>query len=393
MMSMLLLFWGSVFLILYTYAGYPLQLWLLTKVTTRPVQRGAITPEVTMIVVGFNEAHRIEAKLRTCLNQDYPADKLKVLFVSDGSTDSTAELFEHYPEPRVSALMCPQRRGKAACLNDGVAHVSSPLIVFTDARQRLHPQAVSRLVANFADPSIGAVSGELVFEAEDGTPFAEGMGAYWRYEKFIRSREALTGSVVGVTGALYAIRRECFHAIPAETILDDVAIPMQAAIKGWRISFEPGALAYDQPSSDAAKEKIRKVRTLAGNFQLLKLVPGLLNPWRNPLWGRFMAHKMLRLVCPLAMLVALASNLALAASDAGVYQALAVLHIAGYLAISLAVLVPGLQRLAVLKLGATFFHLNLFVVLGFMSYMSQKQSHLWGSSTAAQPAAEPQKRK
>ncbi len=352
------LFWSAIALVIYTYIGYPVQLWLTSRLLPKPVQRGSQTPEVVMIVVGHNEAHRIEAKIRTCLNQDYPADKLSVLVVSDGSTDRTHDIVNGFNDAQVQLLACPTRRGKAACLNDGVAHTQAPIIVFTDARQRLHPQAVAKLVANFSDPSIGAVSGELEFEQDDGTPFAEGIGAYWLYEKFIRNREALTGSVVGVTGALYAIRRQCFNPIPAETILDDVAIPMLAAMQGWRVSFESGAMAYDAPSSDAAKEKIRKVRTLAGNFQLISLFEGLLNPWRNPLWGRFVAHKMLRLACPLALLIALLSHSVLAWSEPGFYRWSWFVHIAGYFALMAALAIPALQRNKVLRLAVTFAHLN-----------------------------------
>lgn len=381
-----LLFWGAVALILYTYAGYPVQLWIAARWFARPVLKSPQTPEVVMIVVGHNEAHRIEAKIQTCLAQDYPADLLKVLVVSDGSSDATEEIVKRYPDSRVSLLACPTRRGKAACLNDGVAHTQAPIIVFTDARQRLHPRAVARLVANFADPKIGAVSGELVFEQDDGSPFADGIGAYWLYEKFIRSREAATGSVVGVTGALYAIRRACFAPIPTETILDDVAIPMQAAMQGWRISFEAGAIAYDLPSTDAAKEKIRKVRTLAGNFQLVSLYKRLLSPWHNPLWGRFVAHKMLRLACPLAMALAFVSHSTMAWSTPGFYRWIWPVHALAYLAMAASIMWPTLQRSKVLRLAATFAHLNIFVILGFMSYMTQKQSHLWGNATAPQAA-------
>jgi biofilm PGA synthesis N-glycosyltransferase PgaC len=374
------LMWASIALVIYTYAGYPLWLWLAARWLKKPVHKGLETPEVVMIVVGHNEAHRIQAKINTCLAQDYPADKLRVLVVSDGSTDATAEVVGSHPDARVSLLACPTRRGKAACLNDGVAHTQAPIIVFTDARQRLHPQAVSRLVANFSDKRMGAVSGELVFEDDDGTPFADGIGAYWLYEKFIRTREAATGSVVGVTGALYAIRRACFNPIPTPTILDDVAIPMLAAMQGWRISFESGAIAYDKPSSDADQEKIRKVRTLAGNFQLLSLFDGLLLPWRNPLWWRFVSHKMLRLVCPLALLVALLSNAVLAMGSA-FYAALLAVQVLGYSAMLAAMRWPALQRSQVLRLGVTFMHLNLFVLLGWRSHLSQQQSHLWGSAT------------
>ncbi|MDO9235272.1 MAG: glycosyltransferase family 2 protein [Aquabacterium sp.] len=372
-------FWAAIALIVYTYAGYPLWLLVMARLRPQPIKKGAATPEVVVVVVGHNEAHRIEAKIRTCLAQDYPADKLRVLVVSDGSTDVTADIVGAYPDARVGLLACPTRRGKAACLNDSVAHTQAPIIVFTDARQRLHPQAISRLVANFADPAIGAVSGELVFEDDDGTSFADGIGAYWLYEKFIRTREAATGSVVGVTGALYAIRRVCFNPIPTPTILDDVAIPMLAAMQGWRISFESGAIAYDKPSSDASQEKIRKVRTLAGNFQLISLFDGLLLPWRNPLWWRFVSHKMLRLVCPLALLVALLAN-AVLALNSGFYAALWALQVLGYVTVAAAIRWPVLQRGKVLRLGVTFMHLNVFVVQGWRMHLSQQQAHLWSSS-------------
>lgn len=376
------LFWTSIVILIYTYAGYPIQLAIQGKLRPAPVHRDAIQPNVVMVVVGYNEGHRIASKIDTCLKQDYDHNRLHILVASDGSTDNMCKIVETYPASRVSLLANQARRGKAACLNDAVAHTTQPIIVFTDARQRLHPQAVSRLVANFADPKIGAVSGELVFEDEDGTPFSEGIGAYWKYEKFIREHEALSGSVVGVTGALYAIRRDCYYPIPAETILDDVAIPMMAAMHGWRISFESGAIAYDQPSRDANKEKIRKVRTLAGNFQLLHLIKGLTQPWTNPLWVRFLAHKVLRLICPIALVAALVSHAVLAINGGDLYRWTFGIHVSGYLVVIASMVMPRLQTSMPLRLCATFLHLNLFVVLGFLSYASRQQSHLWNRSTS-----------
>lgn len=385
------LFGISIFILIYTYAGYPIQLAIQAKRWPAPVRRDAITPDVVMIVVGYNEGQRIASKIDTCLAQDYDPSHLRVLVASDGSTDNMCDVVANHPDPRVSLLANPARRGKAACLNDAVSHTQQPIIVFTDARQRLHPQAVSRLVANFADPTIGAVSGELVFEDDHGSPFSEGIGAYWKYEKFIREHEALSGSVVGVTGALYAIRRECYHPIPAETILDDVAIPMLAAIKGWRISFESSAIAYDHPSHDAEKEKIRKVRTLAGNFQLLSLVKGITDPWVNPLWGRFFAHKVLRLICPIALVTALSSHAALAFDGGELYRWTFFAHALGYLIVIASMRTPRLQTSMPLRLCATFLHLNLFVVLGFLSYATRQQSHLWNRSTNDRTATDSQK--
>lgn len=383
----------SLLLLAYTYAGYPLLLWLLSKLRPRPVRRGTAQPKVAFVVVGHNEAKRLAAKLDTCLKQDYPADRLRVVVASDGSTDDTPGVVQRYGDARVQLLSFPQRRGKAACLNDAVAACSEEIIVFTDARQALHPQAVALLVANFADAGIGAASGELVFVQDDPTAFAQGVDAYWRYEKFIRHHEALTGSVVGVTGALYAMRRACFRPIPPQTILDDVAIPMLAAMEGRRIVFEKGAIAYDQPSAEAAQEKRRKVRTLAGNFQLVSIWPQMLLPWRNPLFMRFVSHKMLRLAAPAAMLAALLSNAVLALGSSAMGWLFAA-QLACYLLPLAGRVFPPLMKLLPVKLGSAFLSLNAFVVLGLVEFLGNKDAHIWkqdGKQDAAHNGGAPGK--
>lgn len=381
-------FWAAIATLAFTYAGYPLWLALRTR-------RRAVTgsdwrepPEVVMIVVAHDEAGRIADKIRTCLAQDYPADRLSVLVVSDGSTDATVDIVSRWPDPRVRVLACAQRRGKASCLNDGVAASTAPVIVFTDARQRLSPQAVRRLVDRLGEPGTGAVSGELVFVDDAGSPFAEGMGAYWRYEKFIRVHEGLTGSVVGVTGALYALRRECFVPLPAPTILDDVLVPMRAAMAGWRVGFEREAVAYDRPSSAPAQERLRKVRTLAGNFQLLALCPALAVPWRNPLWGRFVAHKLLRLAGPPCLLVALVGGAGAAWHDGPWHQGLFAAQLLAWLVVAAGLLLPRTQAFAPVRLAVLFAHLNHFVVLGAWSYFRGRQAHLWQKSAATAPPGE-----
>lgn len=384
---MQVVFWASIAVLVYTYFGYPLLLWLMARVSPKPVRAGSYQPQVVIVVVCHNEQKRIIAKLETCLAQDYPADRLRVLIASDGSTDDTVALVNNYHDKRVGALDFSARRGKAACLNDAIATCSEEVIVLMDSRQRVNPQAVSALVANLADESVGAVSGELVFVQDDLTPFAEGIDAYWRYEKFIRHHEALSGSVVGVTGAIYAIRRQCFEPISPQTILDDVAIPMQAAMKGWRVVFEKQAIAYDQPSAASAQERVRKVRTLAGNFQLMSLLPGLLVPWRNPLFVRFVSHKVLRLVAPFAMAVALLGNVVLALQSSA-YALLLVPHVLFYVLALLPELWSGAARLLPVKIASAFLHLNAFVVLGLIEFLSNKEAHLWRQGAAAPAAGE-----
>lgn len=372
------LFFGALVLLVHTYAGYPAWLWWRARGRAWPEVEGvAWEPAVVMVVVGHNEAARVAAKVRTCLEQDWPAHRLRVLLACDGCTDATAAVAREAGGARVQVLEFAQRRGKAACLNDAVAACSEEVIVFTDARQRLHPQAVRRLVARLAVPGTAAVSGELQFVDDSGQPFERGLGAYWHYEKFIRDHEARTGTAIGVTGALYAMRRGCFEPIPPQTVLDDVLIPMRAVLRGWRVAFERGALAYDRPSANPAQERLRKVRTLAGNFQILALCPALLLPWRNPAWGRYVAHKVLRLAGPLLLALLLASNMVLAATQGGFWLGLLAAQLLGYAAVVAALVWPVLQRVAVLRLAVTFAHLNWFVVLGLLSFLRNRQMQLW----------------
>jgi cellulose synthase/poly-beta-1,6-N-acetylglucosamine synthase-like glycosyltransferase len=228
---------------------------------------------------------------------------------SDGSTDGTIEIARKYEPLGLTIIGFEARRGKPAILNDVVKQLRGEIVVFSDARQLYHPQALAELVTNFADPRVGAVSGELILHNELGTTVGEGVSLYWRYEKFIRRNESCVDSTVGATGAIYAIRRELFQPIPTDTILDDVLIPMRIASRGYRVLFEPRALAYDQVALTPTQEFTRKVRTIAGNFQLFSRERWLLNPLRNRLWFQNFSHKGLRLLSPLFLVAAFTVNL------------------------------------------------------------------------------------
>ena len=379
------LFWGCIALLLYTYFGYPALVALWARLAPWPVATSLhYQPRVVMIVVARNEVAGIQAKIETCLAQDYPPDRLRVLIVSDGSTDGMDDVVRGFASSRVGLLAFPLTRGKAACLNDAIASCDEEVLVLTDARQRLSPEAVRYLASNLADPQVGAVSGELVFVAEDANAFASGVSAYWRYEKFIRRSQAAIHSVPGATGALYALRTSCFRPIPPGTILDDVAIPMQTAMQGRRVVFESRALAYDTPSTEARHERRRKVRTLAGNFQLLLLYPQLLLPWRNPIFMQFVSHKLLRLLAPWAMLLVLLSNIALALHSTS-YAVLLALQLAFYALPALGALVPACRNVGPVKLAATFIALNGYAMLGFFEFLTNRNTHLWRASPATSP--------
>jgi len=365
-------------LLAYTYLGYPALIWAFAQLFPRTVHRGACQPRVTVIIVAHNEAARIGRKLETCLALDYPKEKLRILVASDGSDDGTNERVASYAARGVALLAFPVRRGKASCLNDAVANCDEEVIVLTDARQRLDAYAVRRLAENFADPSVGAVSGELVFEADGITEFGEGVDAYWRYEKFIRRQESRWHSVVGVTGALYALRRECFRQIPEDTILDDVVIPMNVIMEGRRVIFESRAIAYDLPSDDPRQEKLRKVRTIAGNYQLISSHLPFFVPWRNPIFFQLVSHKLLRLVAPFGMAVVLITNVMLA-GRAVPYQGLLAAQLLAYALPGIGCVWPYSRKWKPVKLATAFVLLNWFAVLGLVEFLRNRNVHVWGS--------------
>lgn len=299
-----LLFWGSFLFIAYTYLGYPLLLGGLSRVVARPVRKQVsdVLPSVSVVIAARNEEQNICRRLDNLLEQDYPPERLEIIVVSDGSTDRTNELVAAYASPRVRLVALTSGSGKAVAVNAGVVEAHGEIVVFADSRQRFAPDVVRRLTDNFSDPTIGCVSGELVFEASPGSGIQTEMGAYWQYEKWIRKQESATGSVVGVTGAIYAMRRSLYRPLPKGTILDDVVTPLNVIEQGYRCIFDGSALAFDPVSKDMAQEWSRKVRTMAGNWQMLGFSPRLLLPGANPVWLRFISHKICRLLVPFALL-------------------------------------------------------------------------------------------
>lgn len=371
-----ILFWIALVLLGYTYAGYPVIAWLLARVRPRVVLRRDQQPSVTLIIVARNGEASIDDKLGNCLTLDYPHDQLDVVLVSDGSTDGMVARARGFESPRVEIVDCLRHRGKAACLNEAVARASGDILVFTDIRQRLDPKAIRHLVMNFADEKVGAVSGELVLEPGSGDGFANGMDLYWRYEKWLRNNEARFASSVGVTGAIYALRRECYVPLPPETVLDDVLIPMNVVMRGLRVVFDRNAIAYDIPSASRSRERRRKIRTIAGNYQLLLLRPGLLDPFSNPVWLQYVSHKLLRLIVPFLLVAALAANFALAVESPG-YQVLLVAQLVTYIVALLGILLPAAQRLRVVRVPTTFLLLNWFAVLGLVNFARHGRSQPW----------------
>jgi cellulose synthase/poly-beta-1,6-N-acetylglucosamine synthase-like glycosyltransferase len=265
-------------------------------------------PSITIIVAAYNESASIEGKILNLLALDYPAQKVQIILSLDGPTDDTEAVARKYETARMRVLALKQHGGKAEALNSAAAKATGTILVFADARQLLDRTAVRELVSNFEDVSVGAVTGELMLLDEFGKEARDAVSLYWRYEKALRSMESDIHSTLGATGALYAIRRDLYRPIPNHTILDDVAIPMNAVLGGKRVVFDRAARAYDFVASSPAKEFARKVRTLTGNFQLLKQMPDLMVPWRNPVFIQFVSHKIGRLLVPYFLIMLFASN-------------------------------------------------------------------------------------
>lgn len=292
---------GALVVIGYVYVLYPLAIAVIAACRHRSSCR-ADPGSVSVVMVLRNEEDSITRRLgESCAALNFCGIQGEVVVVSDGSTDKTVELVNAFPDSRVRLLALPSSLGKAAALTKGVREARYELVVLGDARQSWTAETIHHLIAPLADPEVGAVGGTLRLTSDSGE--LTGVGLYWRYETWIRSNESRVHSTVGVSGAIAAVRRELFADIPAGTILDDVYWPLRVAMSGRRVVHAEAAIARDRLPRRHRDEFRRKVRTLAGNFQLLNIIPQALIPWRNPIWIQYISHKILRLVVPWALIL------------------------------------------------------------------------------------------
>lgn len=358
----------------YTYLGYPLLIGLLARLHPRLLRvDSGYRPLVSVCIPAYNVAGYLDAKLKSLVEQDYPAHKLEILVYSDGSDDGTDDVVRSWSQriPRIRLVRGPRRAGKPTALNTLKPLTRGELLLLTDARQPLDRGAVSALVLAMSDPNVGCATGNLLLRG------AAGSGVYWRYENWIRVQESRFRSVVGMTGPIAMLRRSGLGELPEDLILDDVWIPMQLRMRGARVVLVEAARAYDAAFEDR-REFARKARTLAGNYQIFARLPELLLPWRNPSWFETVSHKVTRLLSPWALLVLLfaTGSIALGGPRGGpswqVFSALFVLQVLFYLA---AVLGAALGRVG--ALARTFVVLNLAAQVGLWRFLKGRQAVTW----------------
>jgi biofilm PGA synthesis N-glycosyltransferase PgaC len=310
---MKVLFWSSVFVIFYTFLGYGILLYLLVRVRRllvgdRKKSTGELPlPTLTLVVAAYNEAEILEEKIKNTLSLNYPADKLQLLFVTDGSTDASPEIIGQYSQ--IKGMFSPERRGKIHAIHRAMAEVTSDIVVFTDANTFLNPDALELIARCYEDPKVGAVSGEKRVEI-DGDDAASNEGIYWKYESTLKKWDSELYSVVGAAGELFSVRRCLYEPVSSDTILDDFMISMLIAQKGYRIVYEPKSYAVELSSANVSEELKRKVRIAAGGIQSILRLEKLFNPFLNPVLSfQYISHRVLRwTVTPFLMIMCLLVN-------------------------------------------------------------------------------------
>jgi len=390
-------FWEYIFIVscsvvLYNYAGYAF-LAALFNTLSRKIPPGnpvpdPYTPGISFIVAAYNEENLIRQKILNSLAQDYPPEKLELIFVTDGSSDHTPSIVAQYPSVRL--LHDPLRQGKSVAVNRAVAIATQEILVFSDANTTLNKEAVLRIASHYRDAKVGGVAGEKKVIGSPGRDAAgEGEGLYWKYESRLKKIDSDFYSVVGAAGELFSLRKDMYEPIPPDTILDDFVLSLKTAQKGFRIVYEPGAFAMELPSFSLADEQKRKIRIAAGGFQSIVMLRSLLLFWRHPrLSFLYLSHRVLRwTLSPLCLILAFISNLILCFQpDNHLFKVLFGLQLAFY-AMALLSRIPALVNNRygkIFRIPYYFTFMNVSVILGFFRFLKGGQSAAWEKARRAE---------
>ncbi len=340
-------------------------------------------PAVTLIVAAYNEEAIIAQKISNTLEIDYPSHLLKVIFVTDGTTDGSTELIKNHES--IVLLHQAERKGKSAAIKRAMRFVETPIVVFSDANSMLNTGSIKAIVRHYADEKVGGVAGEKkILNGHYHSVVGQAEGLYWRYESFMKKQDAEFNSVVGAAGELFSIKTELFRSFDDNLILDDFIISMQVCLEGWKIEYEPSAYAIETPSASLAEEEKRKTRIAAGAYQAIGYLKQCLNIFKYPLLSlQYFSRRLLRWVaCPVLIIIILASNISLVIDHQGIiydYLLLAqgvfyFLALAGRFFISMG------WRMGILNIPFYFLFMNLCLVKGFFNYIQGRQTVAWEKS-------------
>ena len=388
MLPLKVLFWVCIFVVFYTYIGYGILLWLIIKVKRMvkgkkspiPMPANDDLPSMTLMICAYNEQDMVAEKMQNTRALDYPKDKFRVMWVTDGSNDSTNELLSEYPE--VDIVFSPERRGKTAALKHGLSEVKTQYVVFTDANTMINSGAIKEIARQFMDKTVGCVSGEKrVAARKAGDMAAEGEGLYWHYESTLKKWDSELYSTMGAAGELYAIDPKLYRNVPDNALLDDFMISMYIVDEGRRIAYSPDAYALEYGSADIHEESKRKRRIAAGGLQSIWWLRKMLNPFRQPLVAfQYISHRVLRWsITPIAMVILLIVNALLVITGAGyVYIIILILQVLFYLAALTGYLLSEHGHKNKLMYTAYYFvFMNLNVFRGMAYLRSHSNSGAW----------------
>lgn len=388
MLILKILFWICMAIIIYTYVGYALVLFLLVKIKRvltkdEPQDRNNELPEVTLLIAAYNEKEYVAEKMANTLALDYPKNKLKILWITDGSDDGTPELLKQYPEVTVEHQN--RRAGKIGAINRGMKLVTSPITVFCDANTLLGKESILRIARLFEDRQVGCVSGEKrIIQGDKEAASAAGEGAYWKYESTLKRWDSELNSVVGAAGELFAIRTDLFQEVEKDTLLDDFMISMRIALKGYKIKYDADAYAAEKASANVKEELKRKIRISAGGIQSIIRLSPLLNIFKHGLLTfQYVSHRVLRwTLAPISLLAVLLINVAIVAlsysSTPSIYEWMLLLQVIFYLMALAGYYLENRQlRSKALFIPYFFYIMNYAVYRGFFRYLKKAQSVNW----------------
>jgi len=381
-----ILFWFSLSIIVYSYVGYGLIIYLLVQLKNAftkkkyPVEDILFEPEISIVISAFNEEDFIEKKINNTFQLDYPESKLKIIFITDGSSDNTAEIIRNYQ--RILLLHEPERKGKVAAMNRAMKFVTTPYVIFSDANTLLNENSVKAIVRHYSNPEVGGVAGEKKIITTTQTMAAGvGEGLYWKYESFLKKMDSSFYSVVGAAGELFSVRTELFENSGENIIIEDFVQSLKICIRGYVIRYEPDAFAIETSSATMKEEEKRKIRISAGAFQAMGILRDLFNIFKYPVLSfQFISHRILRwTLCPLCLIILLIADVMIVLTEGSLFYSLFLyaqlffylIAFIGWLFANRNIMIKALY------LPYYFLFMNLSVFIGFYRFVTKKQSVIW----------------